>query len=126
MFTSVRCTVSQNTKYPCKYCDKKYKSEISLKSHFLKMHAAKEATPERQQEEDPDLTLEAPEGEEGEEMEVINLESGEMQEVTVTLDVTHNRSECVVQDTEEEVLVVPDMDAEASAVTSDISNFETV
>ena len=54
-------------KYPCKHCDKQYKSEITLKSHIRKMHAAEEDTLERQ-EEDPDLTLEAPEGGEGEEM----------------------------------------------------------
>ena len=49
-------------KYPCKHCDKQYKSDKTLKSHILKMHAAEEDTQEMEQE-DPDLTLEAPEGE---------------------------------------------------------------
>ena len=109
-------------KYDCKYCDKKYKSDKTLKSHILKMHAAEDDTLERQQEEDPDLTLEAPEGEGGEEMEV-HLEPGEVREVT--LDVIPNPSEYAVQEAEE-VLVLPDMDAEASAATSDTSNLETV
>ena len=75
------------------------------------------------QEEDPDLTLEAPEGEEGEEMEV-HLEPGEVR--AVTLDVIYKPVECAVQEGTEEVLVLPDMDAEASAAFSDTSDFESV
>ena len=54
----------------------------------------------------------------------VHLEPGEVREMT--LDVIPNPSECVVQEGPEEVLVLPDMDAEASAATSDNSNFETV
>ena len=109
-------------KYDCKYCDKKYKSEITLKSHILKKHAAEEDTQEMEQE-DPDLTLEASEGEGGEEMEV-HLEPGEVREVT--LDFIDKPVECAVQEGTEEVLVLPDMDAEASAAFSDTSDFESV
>ena len=122
--------VHGDAKFDCNFCDKSYQSQAALKKHVKKKHAGEEDLQERQLEEDPDLTLEAPEVGEG-------MEPGEVQEMT--LDVVHGDSsqmndcsvilstECVVQEVEEqeEVLILPDMETETQASISDTEDFNT-
>ena len=112
--------VHGDAKFDCKLCDKSYQSQAALKKHVKKKHAGDEDLLERQLEEDPDLTLEALEGGEG-------MEPGEVQEMTLDVSdkMTHGRVVSRRKE-EEEVLVLPGMDAEASAATSDTSDLDTV
>ena len=129
--------VHGNAKFDCQFCDKSYQSQAALKKHVKKKHAGEEDLQERQLEEDPDLTLEAPETG-GEEMDV-HLDPEEIQEMT--LNVVHGDSsqmndcsvilstECAVQEVEEqeEVLILPDMETETqdSTAISDTEDFNT-
>ena len=112
--------VHGDAQFDCKLCDKSYQSQAALKKHVKKKHAGDEDLLERQLEEDPDLTLEALEGGEG-------MEPGEVQEMTLDVSdkMTHGRVVSRRKE-EEEVLVLPGMDAEASAATSDTSDLDTV
>ena len=119
--------VHGDAKFDCNFCDKSYQSQAALKKHVKKKHAGEEDLQERQLEEDPDLTLEAPEV--GEEMDV-HLDPEEIQEMT--LHVVHGDSsqmndcsviistECAVQEVEEQegVLILPDMETETQASTA--------
>ena len=120
--------VHGDAQFDCKLCDKSYQSQAALKKHVKKKHAGDEDLLERQLEEDPDLTLEAPETG-GEEMDV-HLDPEEIQEMT--LHVVHGDSsqmndcsvilstECAVQEVEEqeEVLILPDMETETQDSTA--------
>ena len=130
--------VHGNAKFDCQFCDKSYQSQAALKKHVKKKHAGEEDLQERQLEEDPDLTLEAPETG-GEEMDV-HLGPEEIQEMT--LHVVHGDSsqmndcsvilstECAVQEVEEqeEVLILPDMETETqdgTTISEETEDFNT-